>query len=151
MSYFCIFYSFLLCESSLEWGSLSGAPVQGSSFWQTRLLVDFLPFFFSPQHLNFRMFSFPNPTSNTSILCLKRVLNLIWIRIFPGQKTGGQGLVGGLDCTVHRNFFGSQVTLVGFSCWVVTVIIKMHENNWRTKETCQLAPNVFRNQICKFA
>ncbi|XP_078427932.1 pyridoxine biosynthesis 2 [Wolffia australiana] len=26
-----------------------------------------------------------------------------------GQKTGGQELVGGLDCTVHRNFFGSQV------------------------------------------
>lgn len=28
-----------------------------------------------------------------------------------GQKEGGQELVGGLDCTVHRNFFGSQVTL----------------------------------------
>ncbi|KAJ4787364.1 Pyridoxal 5'-phosphate synthase subunit PdxT [Rhynchospora pubera] len=26
-----------------------------------------------------------------------------------GQKTGGQDLVGGLDCTVHRNFFGSQL------------------------------------------
>ncbi|TKY63491.1 pyridoxal 5'-phosphate synthase subunit PDX2 [Spatholobus suberectus] len=26
-----------------------------------------------------------------------------------GQKTGGQDLVGGLDCTVHRNFFGSQI------------------------------------------
>ncbi|KAH1266015.1 putative pyridoxal 5'-phosphate synthase subunit PDX2 [Glycine max] len=26
-----------------------------------------------------------------------------------GQKTGGQYLVGGLDCTVHRNFFGSQI------------------------------------------
>ncbi|XP_031256454.1 probable pyridoxal 5'-phosphate synthase subunit PDX2 [Pistacia vera] len=26
-----------------------------------------------------------------------------------GQKIGGQGLVGGLDCTVHRNFFGSQI------------------------------------------
>ncbi|GMP88999.1 hypothetical protein CsSME_00040756 [Camellia sinensis var. sinensis] len=25
-----------------------------------------------------------------------------------GQKTGGQELIGGLDCTVHRNFFGSQ-------------------------------------------
>lgn len=31
--------------------------------------------------------------------------------IFPGQKLGGQELVGGLDCTVHRNFFGSQVTI----------------------------------------
>ncbi|KAJ1396161.1 Pyridoxal 5-phosphate synthase subunit PdxT/SNO [Sesbania bispinosa] len=26
-----------------------------------------------------------------------------------GQKSGGQELVGGLDCTVHRNFFGSQI------------------------------------------
>ncbi|KAL7173645.1 hypothetical protein ACSBR2_032994 [Camellia fascicularis] len=26
-----------------------------------------------------------------------------------GQKTGGQELTGGLDCTVHRNFFGSQI------------------------------------------
>lgn len=26
-----------------------------------------------------------------------------------GQKIGGQELIGGLDCTVHRNFFGSQV------------------------------------------
>lgn len=28
-----------------------------------------------------------------------------------GQKSGGQELIGGLDCTVHRNFFGSQVIL----------------------------------------
>ncbi|GAV66385.1 SNO domain-containing protein [Cephalotus follicularis] len=26
-----------------------------------------------------------------------------------GQKTGGQELVGGLDCTIHRNYFGSQI------------------------------------------
>ncbi|XP_075491332.1 putative pyridoxal 5'-phosphate synthase subunit PDX2 [Primulina tabacum] len=26
-----------------------------------------------------------------------------------GQKSGGQELIGGLDCTVHRNFFGSQL------------------------------------------
>ncbi|KDP44067.1 hypothetical protein JCGZ_05534 [Jatropha curcas] len=26
-----------------------------------------------------------------------------------GQKTGGQELIGGLDCTVHRNYFGSQI------------------------------------------
>ncbi|KAJ7980982.1 Pyridoxal biosynthesis protein PDX2 [Quillaja saponaria] len=26
-----------------------------------------------------------------------------------GQKTGGQELIGGLDCTVNRNFFGSQI------------------------------------------
>ena len=32
-----------------------------------------------------------------------------WIALLAGQKTGGQELVGGLDCTVHRNFFGSQV------------------------------------------
>ncbi|KAG4949844.1 hypothetical protein JHK84_043271 [Glycine max] len=29
--------------------------------------------------------------------------------IISGQKTGGQYLVGGLDCTVHRNFFGSHI------------------------------------------
>lgn len=26
-----------------------------------------------------------------------------------GQKKGGQDLIGGLDCSVHRNFFGSQL------------------------------------------
>lgn len=26
-----------------------------------------------------------------------------------GQKKGGQALLGGLNVTVHRNFFGSQV------------------------------------------
>ncbi|XP_068666946.1 probable pyridoxal 5'-phosphate synthase subunit PDX2 [Aristolochia californica] len=26
-----------------------------------------------------------------------------------GQKSGGQELLGGLDCTVHRNFFGGQL------------------------------------------
>jgi 5'-phosphate synthase pdxT subunit len=26
-----------------------------------------------------------------------------------GQKAGGQDLLGGLDCTVHRNFFGCQL------------------------------------------
>lgn len=26
-----------------------------------------------------------------------------------GTKTGGQALLGGLDCTVHRNFFGAQI------------------------------------------
>ncbi|MBA0774357.1 hypothetical protein Gotri_009574 [Gossypium trilobum] len=26
-----------------------------------------------------------------------------------GQKDGGQELVGGLNCTVHRNYFGSQI------------------------------------------
>jgi glutamine amidotransferase PdxT len=28
---------------------------------------------------------------------------------FAGQKKGGQALLGGLDCLVHRNFFGSQI------------------------------------------
>lgn len=26
-----------------------------------------------------------------------------------GQKEGGQALLGGLDCLVHRNFFGAQI------------------------------------------
>lgn len=26
-----------------------------------------------------------------------------------GQKSGGQALLGGLDCNVHRNFFGAQI------------------------------------------
>ncbi len=26
-----------------------------------------------------------------------------------GQKLGGQALLGGLDCLVHRNFFGGQI------------------------------------------
>lgn len=26
-----------------------------------------------------------------------------------GQKEGGQALLGGLDCKVHRNFFGAQI------------------------------------------
>lgn len=26
-----------------------------------------------------------------------------------GTKSGGQALLGGLDCTVHRNFFGAQI------------------------------------------
>ncbi|KAG4963213.1 hypothetical protein JHK82_039884 [Glycine max] len=29
--------------------------------------------------------------------------------IILGQKTSGRYFVGGLDCTVHRNFFGSQI------------------------------------------
>ncbi|KAA3489758.1 putative pyridoxal 5'-phosphate synthase subunit PDX2 [Gossypium australe] len=32
-----------------------------------------------------------------------------------GQKEGGQELVGGLNCTVHRNYFGSQVITYAFS------------------------------------
>ena len=30
-------------------------------------------------------------------------------RLVTGQKTGGQALLGGLDCLVHRNFFGGQI------------------------------------------
>lgn len=90
-----MYCSFPLFESSSEWGSLSGAPVLGLSFWQTKLLVDFLPFSLNKM--------------------LEMCFKLDWIQyihVFSGQKTGGQELVGGLDCTVHRNFFGSQVTLV---------------------------------------
>lgn len=28
---------------------------------------------------------------------------------YAGTKAGGQALLGGLDCTVHRNFFGAQI------------------------------------------
>jgi 5'-phosphate synthase pdxT subunit len=28
---------------------------------------------------------------------------------WAGQKEGGQSLLGGLDCLVHRNFFGAQI------------------------------------------
>ncbi|CAN0876273.1 Probable pyridoxal 5'-phosphate synthase subunit PDX2 [Linum grandiflorum] len=38
-----------------------------------------------------------------------------------GQKTGGQELVGGLDCTVHRNYFGSQENAVPEKKVVVAV------------------------------
>lgn len=43
----------------------------------------------------------------------QKIMTLIKVRglSFTGQKSGGQGLIGGLDCTVHRNFFGSQVSL----------------------------------------
>jgi hypothetical protein len=40
------------------------------------------------------------------------------VRVFvfgvAGQKEGGQALLGGLHCTVHRNFFGSQVLISGY-------------------------------------
>ncbi|KAL6508820.1 Pyridoxal biosynthesis protein pdx2 [Orobanche hederae] len=31
------------------------------------------------------------------------------VKFLSGQKAGGQELIGGLNCTVHRNFFGSQI------------------------------------------
>ncbi|KAH6828005.1 beta-galactosidase 8 [Perilla frutescens var. hirtella] len=37
-----------------------------------------------------------------------------------GQKAGGQDLIGGLNCTVHRNFFGSQVAFSSV----------LHATNW---------------------
>ncbi|KAK9940158.1 hypothetical protein M0R45_016831 [Rubus argutus] len=37
------------------------------------------------------------------------VIQMSWLNVFSGQKIGGQELVGGLDCLVHRNFFGSQI------------------------------------------
>lgn len=45
--------------------------------------------------------------------------------LISGQKTGGQDLVGGLDCTVHRNFFGSQVIQEQF---ILRYIISMKQN-----------------------
>lgn len=47
--------------------------------------------------------------------------------IIAGQKTGGQELIGGLDCTVHRNFFGSQVLLT------IYFYLEMHHNPKRMK------------------
>jgi len=47
------------------------------------------------------------------------------VNIISGQKTGGQDLVGGLDCTVHRNFFGSQVMQAQF---ILRYIISMKQN-----------------------
>lgn len=32
-----------------------------------------------------------------------------FLHALPGMKSGGQALVGGLDITVSRNFFGAQV------------------------------------------
>jgi glutamine amidotransferase PdxT len=31
--------------------------------------------------------------------------------LYAGQKEGGQTLLGGLDITVSRNFFGAQVNM----------------------------------------
>lgn len=44
----------------------------------------------------------------------REITHILWL-LFSGQKTGGQKLIGGLDCTVHRNFFGSQVNKWFFS------------------------------------
>ncbi|KAF3328300.1 hypothetical protein FCM35_KLT06906 [Carex littledalei] len=49
-----------------------------------------------------------------------------------GQKTGGQELVGGLDCTVHRNFFGSQLQ----SFEIELVVPKLAEKEGGTN-TCR--------------
>ena len=38
-----------------------------------------------------------------------------------GQKEGGQELLGGLNCTVHRNFFGSQINSFETSCLNSTI------------------------------
>lgn len=60
---------------------------------------------------------------NSSIVChvLIKCGNIIrllafWFKVHgklcvSGQKSGGQELIGGLNCTVHRNFFGSQVKM----------------------------------------
>ncbi|KAL1368621.1 hypothetical protein AAHE18_02G135200 [Arachis hypogaea] len=41
--------------------------------------------------------------------CLGNLCRALYSWQIKQQKTGGQKLVGGLDCTVHRNFFGSQI------------------------------------------
>lgn len=50
------------------------------------------------------------PYDQPSKIMRRHEFNEIGDVLFPGQKEGGQELVGGLDCTVHRNFFGSQVS-----------------------------------------
>lgn len=72
-------------------------------------------------------------TGGFSILCSLKIksvnfmhLTLIFFpinaHIFSGQKRGGQDLVGGLDCTVNRNFFGSQVILSTIQSQVIYVV-----------------------------
>ncbi|KAH9660860.1 putative pyridoxal 5'-phosphate synthase subunit PDX2 [Citrus sinensis] len=46
---------------------------------------------------------------STTMARLAEYHNLLLLKETSGQKLGGQELVGGLDCTVHRNFFGSQI------------------------------------------
>ncbi|KAL6512417.1 Pyridoxal biosynthesis protein pdx2 [Orobanche hederae] len=41
-----------------------------------------------------------------------------------GQKTGGQQLIGGLNCTVHRNFFGSQIQSFEAELLVPEIVVK---------------------------
>ncbi|KAL1827640.1 hypothetical protein ACET3Z_006052 [Daucus carota] len=41
-----------------------------------------------------------------------------------GQKIGGQELIGGLDCTVHRNFFGSQIQSFEAELLVPEIVVK---------------------------
>ncbi|XP_052187356.1 probable pyridoxal 5'-phosphate synthase subunit PDX2 [Diospyros lotus] len=41
-----------------------------------------------------------------------------------GQKTGGQELIGGLNCTVHRNFFGSQIQSFEAELQVPEIVVK---------------------------
>lgn len=87
--------------------------MQVSSSWQTRPLVGFCSM------LNFRgLFKVILNSSCYVIWFFKFTLfdfeykkMADWV---SGQKTGGQELVGGLDCTVHRNYFGSQVNCVRF-------------------------------------
>jgi hypothetical protein len=81
-----LFWSFRLYVSLLRWGNLFGGHAQVLYSWQTEQLV-------------------------STWIHLPVAENLeTWVNVeILGQKEGGQELVGGLDCTVHRNFFGSQV------------------------------------------
>lgn len=51
------------------------------------------------------------------------------------QKTGGQELVGGLDCVVHRNFFGSQVNTASF---LFQLIVYSQEDDYMYKNCYKL-------------
>jgi hypothetical protein len=65
-------------------------------------LFSFLPLGWISEISNVLVLFYPSHKTNG---CLKNSMT----NTISGQKTGGQELVGGLDCTVHRNFFGSQV------------------------------------------
>lgn len=105
--------SFLLYATLFKWGSPFGVHVPVLSFWLTKPLVCQLPFpffiFFLCSIIKILL------CVSVTIYCIQcpliQISNLSAIFV-SGQKIGGQELIGGLDCTVHRNFFGSQVIIL---------------------------------------
>ena len=77
-------------------------------FWRTKLLVGFCSFI-SPPPSRFCMIFMVCSKQFAKMRSFERSEFEISGATFSGQKEGGQVLVGGLDCTVHRNYFGSQV------------------------------------------